>query len=358
MYRRYRKKLPKNVNLNWLILYVWRMLYICIRFNWTFLVIMIQGSLGFMRILLVDDVQSERMYLAIRLKQLGHTVAVAKSGIEALEIYPDFEPDVVLLDISMPEMDGFEVSKRIRQTYSEWVPIIFLSSYDEPSTIAAAIEAGGDDYLIKPVDKIVLDSKLMAMQRIAAMRRALKQKTAELAIANKELERLAQEDGLTKVKNRRFIDLKLKEMIATYGRLQLPMSVIMLDVDKFKLYNDSYGHVAGDKCLIAVAEMLSEQFARSGEVVGRFGGEEFVVLSAHPTKDHLIRDAERIKSCLESLRMTHESSDVSSLVTVSQGLLHFKPSESEVTDKVYKRVDKALYHAKLLGRNRYYLADD
>ncbi|WP_371133747.1 GGDEF domain-containing response regulator [Vibrio japonicus] len=311
-----------------------------------------------MRILLVDDVQSERMYLAVRLKQLGHTVAMAKSGIEALEIYPEFEPDVVLLDISMPEMDGFEVSKKIRQTYSEWVPIIFLSSYDEPSIIATAIEAGGDDYLIKPVDKIVLDSKLMAMQRIAAMRRALEQKTAELAIANKELERLAQEDGLTKVKNRRFIDMKLREMIATYGRLQLPMSVIMLDVDKFKLFNDSYGHVEGDKCLIAIARMLSELFSRRGEVVGRFGGEEFVVLSTHQTKEQLIRDAERIKSCLESLRIVHDFSDVSNLVTVSQGLLHFKPSDNEVTDKVYQCVDKALYHAKLLGRNRYYLADE
>ncbi|KOO04702.1 diguanylate cyclase [Vibrio nereis] len=310
-----------------------------------------------MRILLVDDVQSERMRLAILLKQLGHTVVMAKSGMEALEAYPDFEPDVVLLDISMPDMDGFTVSTRLRQMYSEWVPIIFLSSYHEPSIIAKAIEAGGDDYLIKPVDQVVLESKLMAMQRIASMLRVLKQKTTELAIANEKLERLAQEDGLTRIKNRRFIDSKLREMISTYGRLQLPMSVILLDVDQFKLYNDSYGHVAGDKCLISIAQVLTDLFERSCEVVGRFGGEEFVVLSAHSSKDKLIHDAERIQSRLESLRIPHQNSDVSNIVTVSQGLLYFHPSGDEVTDWVYKRVDKALYKAKLEGRNRYQLAD-
>lgn len=318
---------------------------------------MILGSEALMRILLVDDVHSERMHLAIRLKQLGHTVAMAKSGIEALELYADFEPDVVLLDISMPEMDGFEVSRKMRQIYPEWIPIIFLSSYDEPYIIANAIEAGGDDYLVKPVDRLVLDSKLKAMQRIASMRRILKQKTTELAKANEELERLAEEDGLTKIKNRRFVDHKLREMISTYGRLRMPMSVILLDVDQFKLYNDSYGHVVGDKCLISIATLLSELFARGSEVVGRFGGEEFVVLTANTSLEGLVHDAERIKSRLEALSIPHQHSEVSSVVTVSQGLLHFEPSGSESTDWVYRRVDKALYQAKLMGRNTYQVAD-
>lgn len=137
---------------------------------------MMQASGSSMKILLVDDVQLERMQLAIRLKQLGHIVETASSGHEALAIYADFEPEVILLDISMPDMDGFELSAKIRAMYPEWVPIIFLSSHDEPTMIACAIEAGGDDYLIKPVDKVVLNSKLIAMQRIAFMRRELKQK--------------------------------------------------------------------------------------------------------------------------------------------------------------------------------------
>ena len=175
-----------------------------------------------MKILLVDDVQMERIQLAIRLKQLGHSVEMAESGAQALELYPQFEPDLILLDVTMPDMDGFEVSRQIRQRYPDWVPIIFLSGHDEPTMIANAIEAGGDDYLIKPVDKIVLNSKLIAMQRIAFMRRELKQKSAELVKANAELEKLAQEDGLTKVKNRRYVDQKLQEMIANLRLVPTP----------------------------------------------------------------------------------------------------------------------------------------
>ncbi|MFM2586808.1 diguanylate cyclase [Vibrio sp. TBV020] len=306
-----------------------------------------------MKILLVDDVQMERIQLAIRLKQLGHTVEMADSGKRALELYPDFEPELILLDISMPDMNGFEVSSQIRKLYPEWVPIIFLSSHDEPTMIASAIEAGGDDYLIKPVDKIVLNSKLIAMQRIAFMRRELKQKSAALTKANQELEKLAQEDGLTKVKNRRFVDQKLQEMILLHGRHELPLSIILLDVDKFKLFNDNYGHIEGDKCLIGLAEILTNLFVRSGEVVGRYGGEEFVVILGHTDQDKAQKDAARIQSALAEANITHEYSDVSDSVTVSQGVLTTIPNGKESIEQIYELVDKQLYQAKVAGRNQY-----
>ena len=151
-----------------------------------------------MRILLVDDVQLDRMQLAIRLKQLGHIVEAVGSGREALDVYSDFDPELVLLDISMPDMDGFEVANEVRSRFPEWVPIIFLSGHEEPAMIAKAIDAGGDDYLIKPVNKVVLNSKLIAMQRIAHMRRELKQSTAKLEELNILLQQQANEDGLTK----------------------------------------------------------------------------------------------------------------------------------------------------------------
>ncbi len=309
-----------------------------------------------MKILLVDDVQMERMQLAIRLKQLGHTVEMASSGTQALEIYPSFEPELVLLDVSMPNMNGFELSEKIRQRHPDWVPIIFLSSHDEPTMIAKAIEAGGDDYLIKPVDKVVLNSKLNAMQRIAFMRRELKQKSVALAKANEELAKLAQEDGLTKVKNRRFIDEKLEEMIAIHGRHSLPLGIVLLDVDNFKLYNDNYGHIQGDKCLVSIANALSELFVRSGEVVGRYGGEEFVILLSHTDKDKLCKDAERIQNKLKALNIIHDFSDAAPLVTVSQGLLHLQPSGKENVESLYQKVDTALYKAKQAGRNCFKLA--
>lgn len=311
-----------------------------------------------MNILLVDDVQMERMQFAIRLKQLGHTVEMAASGEQALELYPTFEPDLILLDISMPDMDGFEVSQRIRSTYEEWVPIIFLSSHDEPAMIANAIEAGGDDYLTKPVDQLVLGSKLIAMQRIGFMRRELKQKTSELAKVNKELERLASEDGLTKVKNRRYVDEKLKEMISIHGRHGLPLSLILLDVDYFKLYNDNYGHIEGDKCLIEIAQALALLFARSGEIVGRYGGEEFVVVLGNVDQEGAIQHAMRIQATIEALAVKHEHSGVSDFVTVSQGVCCFTPTGKEEPDEVYTIADKGLYASKNSGRNRFTFIED
>ncbi|MCV5274527.1 diguanylate cyclase, partial [Escherichia coli] len=123
----------------------------------------------------------------------------------------------------------------------DWIPIIFLSSHEEPEMIAKAIDAGGDDYLIKPVDKLVLNSKLIAMQRIAHMRRELKHATAQLEHVNQLLTQQANEDGLTTLFNRRYIDQKLDSMVAWHGRHHMPMAMILLDVDFFKPFNDNYG---------------------------------------------------------------------------------------------------------------------
>ncbi|WP_070966435.1 GGDEF domain-containing response regulator [Vibrio sonorensis] len=311
-----------------------------------------------MRILLVDDVQIERMQLAIRLKQQGHTVEVASSGREALELYPEFNPELVLLDISMPDMNGFEVSQQIRTRFPEWIPIIFLSSHEEPAMIAKAIEAGGDDYLIKPVDKTVLSSKLVAMQRIAFMRRELNQKTAELAKVNKELEKLASEDGLTQVSNRRYSDARLAEMIAVHGRHGLPLTVILLDVDNFKPFNDNYGHIKGDQCLIAVAQALTQLFTRSGELVGRYGGEEFVVLLGHTDVKQAETEAKRITQALATLNFPHEYSPTASHVTVSQGIACIIPKGRELPDDFYTIADKALYQAKHQGKNCFVISGD
>lgn len=308
-----------------------------------------------MKILLVDDVQMERMQLAIRLKQNGHTVEMAASGQEALVKYAKFQPDLVLLDISMPDMNGFEVSQQIRSIYADWVPIIFLSSHDEPATIAQAINAGGDDYLIKPVNKVVLNSKLIAMNRIAMMRRELKLKSTALAKANAELAELANEDGLTQVNNRRYIDEQLQNMIALHGRHKIPMSVILLDVDQFKAYNDHYGHIEGDRCLKVIASMLKQLFSRQGEYVGRYGGEEFVILLGHTELAEAKHQAERIKTTLSGLSLIHHHSDVSQFVTVSQGVFSAIPTGAESIETIYQLADKAMYQAKQAGRNQYVL---
>ncbi|MCR9731999.1 GGDEF domain-containing response regulator [Vibrio parahaemolyticus] len=302
-----------------------------------------------MRILLVDDVQLDRMQLAIRLKQLGHIVKAIGSGIEALNTYESFDPELVLLDISMPEMNGFEVSLHVRETFPDWIPIIFLSSHEEPEMIAKAIDAGGDDYLIKPVDKLVLNSKLIAMQRIAHMRRELKQATA----VNQLLTQQANEDGLTKLFNRRYIDQKLDSMVAWHGRHHMPMAMILLDVDFFKPFNDNYGHIEGDRCLQAIANQLKATFCRSGEYVGRYGGEEFVVLLSSTDAQTAEREAERIQEAMYFLDYQHEFSSVANRVTVSQGVFVFQPTGKENQADLYATADRALYTSKSLGRNTY-----
>ncbi|EIZ1342483.1 diguanylate cyclase [Vibrio parahaemolyticus] len=306
-----------------------------------------------MRILLVDDVQLDRMQLAIRLKQLGHIVKAVGSGIEALNIYESFDPELVLLDISMPEMNGFEVSLHVRETFPDWIPIIFLSSHEEPEMIAKAIDAGGDDYLIKPVDKLVLNSKLIAMQRIAHMRRELKQATAQLEQVNQLLTQQANEDGLTKLFNRRYIDQKLDSMVAWHGRHHMPMAMILLDVDFFKPFNDNYGHIEGDRCLQAIANQLKATFCRSGEYVGRYGGEEFVVLLSSTDAQTAEREAERIQEAMYFLDYQHEFSSVANRVTVSQGVFVFQPTGKENQADLYATADRALYTSKSLGRNTY-----
>jgi diguanylate cyclase (GGDEF)-like protein len=309
-----------------------------------------------MKILLVDDAQLERMQLQIRLKQLGHEVEVAASGREALALYPTFDPELVLLDISMPEMDGFEVASEIRLRYkADWIPIIFLSSHDEPEMIAKAIDAGGDDYLVKPVNKIVLQSKLIAMQRIAHMRRELKQASSQLEEANRALQHQANEDGLTKLFNRRYMDEKLTELIQWHGRHQMPLSVILMDVDHFKAFNDNYGHTEGDQCLINIAQFLDVMFIRSGEYVGRYGGEEFVILLSRSDIADAEENAARVKDGIVSLNIPHEYSQTADRVTLSLGVYSTIPTGSESINELYECADKLLYQAKRSGRNRYVL---
>lgn len=306
-----------------------------------------------MRILLVDDVQLDRMQLAIRLKQQGHVVEAVASGREALEVFGHFDPELILLDITMPEMDGFEVAQRIRDQDQDWLPIIFLSSHEEPHFISKAIHAGGDDYLIKPVDREVLSAKLKAMQRIANMRRELQATSLELERVNYRLLKQVNEDGLTKLFNRRFMDEQLQKVISFHGRHNIPFSLILFDVDHFKLFNDNYGHIEGDKCLIKISDTINSLFTRTEEYVGRYGGEEFVVLLANTDESKLEQACRRIHEAIVDQFIPNQNSSVGEYVTVSQGGVSIVPSGNESIDTLYRCADKLLYQAKKRGRARY-----
>ncbi len=203
-----------------------------------------------LKILLVDDSISLRSHLTVQLKDQGHEVMQAADAQEALAAFTRFRPDLVLLDVVMPGADGYFVARQIREIEAgQWTPIIFLSAQDSENDLWQGIEAGGDDYLTKPVSPVVLAAKLRAMQRLRAMGRRNQEISEALRQANSQLRHLSQTDELTGLHNRRGFDDCLQTELRSAQRDQTPLTLVICDVDYFKAYNDTLGHVQGDGCL-------------------------------------------------------------------------------------------------------------
>ena len=305
-----------------------------------------------MKILLADDTLTELKLTSSYLKKMGHEVIDANNGQEAIEIYTNEDIDLVLMDAVMPVMDGYTAAREIRKRKDGWVPIIFLSARTEPEDIATGIEAGGDDYITKPVNEVILAAKMTAMARIAAMRQRLLVVSRELEQANIELQKLADVDGLTGLANRRSIDSYLEHEIARCIREDHPIAAIMIDLDHFKAYNDHYGHLAGDNCLKTIAQILDSEIKRPGDLAGRFGGEEFCAILSNTNQDGAMFVAETLRSTVENLRIPHEGSPGLKQVTLSLGVAVHLPNPSFPVTQLLDDADKALYHAKQSGRNR------
>lgn len=308
-----------------------------------------------MKILLVDDTKTERLIITTYLEKLGHTTIAAKNGHQAIELFASESPDLVLMDVIMPEMDGHEAARRLRKNESDWVPIIFLSGRVAAEDIAAGIEAGGDDYLTKPVDFTVLGAKMTAMQRIAKMRRKLLDVSSELESANAELKKLVNIDGLTGLANRRYLDKYLRVEIARSMRNKHELSVILCDVDFFKKYNDTYGHLKGDDCLKKVAAAMESMCKRTTDLVARYGGEEFMAILPDTNGENAVLLANKMREAVEALNEQHSASDLGK-VTISLGVYSVVPENKEDSEKLIHKADEALYEAKQTGRNRVQLA--
>lgn len=303
-----------------------------------------------MKILLVDDTKTERLILTAYLEKMKHEVVHAENGQQAIELFKSEKPELVLMDVIMPEMDGHEAARSIRNDENDWIPIIFLSGRVAADDIVAGIEAGGDDYLTKPVDYRILEAKMTAMQRIAEMRRKLINVSTELEEANAELKKLVNIDGLTGLANRRYLDKYLRMEIARSLRNSEPVSVILCDVDFFKKYNDHFGHLKGDDCLKDVARALTVGCKRTTDLVARYGGEEFGIVLPDTGLTDAGRVAERMRSNVEMLKEAHPESDLG-VVTISMGVCSLVASSKEQSEEVLKKADEALYEAKQAGRN-------
>jgi len=308
-----------------------------------------------MKILLVDDARSVVQVMTSRLASYGYEVAHAANGQEAVEAFALSAPDLVLMDIEMPVMNGFEACNRIRALEATrqwaWTPIIFLTSSDTVENLVTAIEAGGDDFMSKFVPEPVLNAKMKAMSRIAALR-------ASLSMANQRLLDLASQDGLTGLCNRRSMDVRTDQLWLEAVARSKPFGLLMLDIDNFKKYNDHYGHQSGDDCLrqvaLAIDDMVRQantQGLSTGAFAARYGGEEFAVIVPNTAAQPLKTLAQGIVKAVSHLAVPHEKNEAWCYVTISVGGSQLDPAAGQLVT-LFRQADARLYQAKNLGRNQ------
>lgn len=306
-----------------------------------------------MKALVIEDSASNLKVLCHYVEKMGIVPIPAATGSAGVESFGMEKPDIVLLDIVLPDIDGFEVTRRIRQLEKpgEWTPIIFLTALDKDEDLEKGIAAGGDDYLRKPVSEVVLCAKVRAMQRIIQIRQSLLVMTRKLDAANQELKRLSSLDGLTGIPNRRHFDEVLAREWRRALRQGAEVSIIMCDVDFFKQYNDANGHQLGDDCLRKVSKALTTAMDRGGDIVARYGGEEFVAVLTDTSSGGALFVAERMRESIAQLDVKHAGSPFGRL-TASFGIASGRAFPEISPQKILEAADRALYQAKREGRNR------
>ena len=298
-----------------------------------------------MKILLADDSKTNRDVLSASLNELGHEVITASSGQQTIEAFKLSRPDLIILDVVMENMDGFECAKKIRAIDNEdWIPIIFLSSSVDDANIARGIDAGGDDYLAKPISEIKLAAKIKAMQRIADMRNSLYDLSKKLNI-------LSATDPLTGLNNRLYFDKVMDEKMAEAERTKKEMALLFIDLDKFKPVNDTFGHHVGDSLLQKVAQRLKLSL-RPYDFIARMGGDEFAAIIS-PVEG--IQAAKNIaQKIIDTLSQSYQIEDHRIQISASIGISIY-PSEGTTRSNWLQNADAAMYQAKHSGQGKYSL---
>jgi len=310
-----------------------------------------------MRVLIADDDVTSRLVLKAMVSSFGHECLVASDGKAAWDLLTTERIDVLLSDWMMPGIDGPDLCRRVRGGLGDnYVYVVLITGLDQPERVLEGMNAGADDYLIKPVDRFTMQARLVAAERVTVLQRQVADFRTQLEEANLELRSQSLTDALTGLGNRRRMEEDLARAHARALRLDRSYGVALFDIDHFKLYNDSYGHLAGDDALREVAHCL-DGAVRAGESVYRYGGEEFLLLLPECDIDEVVLATVRICQAVSSAALPHEARPTSPrLVTLSAGVSCREEGSSLSAPDLLRRADKALYQAKSAGRNRVHVA--
>ena len=292
------------------------------------------------KVLVADDDAINREVLGELLKP-EYTVLLARNGAQTLERAARHLPDLILLDVMMPDMDGYGVLRSLRD--DPRTAHIFISGLDRPEDEANGLKMGASDYIVKPFNQTVVMARVALHLQVVRQRRML--------------ERLANIDGLTELANRRRFDEMYNLEWQRARRSSRPLSLALLDIDAFKQFNDRYGHPAGDRALRSVARVAGAAMRRPGDLAARYGGEELLLLMPDTDTLDARRVAEAMREAVAALNIAHEASSVAPLLTVSIGGATLDPDSDEQQAELFEAADTQLYRAKQNGRNQVWWRD-
>jgi len=318
-------------------------------------------------ILIVDDNIVNRKLLETLLQPEGYLTLTAATGEEALTLVAQKAPDLILLDVMMPGMDGYQVATRLKASpATSNIPIIMVTAHIDRGSRLAGLHAGAEEFLSKPVDQTELGLRVRNLLRLkeygdflqhhgSTLELQVRARTAELqqlGVANESLKHLSLHDALTDLANRRYYDKYLADQMAIARRHERTLALVMCDVDFFKAYNDHLGHQAGDECLKRIAGVLKSCCRRPADMAARYGGEEFAVILPDTDAAGAARIAEGARDAVARLNIPHAHSSAAPFVSISGGVAVLPRNVDMTAQQMTAAADTALYQAKTLGRNR------
>ncbi len=319
------------------------------------------------KILIVDDLKENHLVMESVLSDPELNIIKAMSGEEALSLCSEHDFAVIFMDVQMPNMDGFEVAEMLRSiSKTKNIPIIFVTaSSKEQKYVFKGYEVGAVDYLSKPIDPIILRSKARIFKELYLQRKIIEKQVVELEDRLKELirvqhekdtlENLSMEDGLSRIYNRRGLDKFMDMHWHNCLRYGLSFSIMMLDIDEFKSYNDNYGHLMGDQVIKDVSETIQKSIFRSEDIVGRYGGDEFLILMPNVESSGAEVVAKRILENVMALNIEHAFDSGRRCITLSVGIASLIPTQDKTPQDLIDLADHKMYKAKRNGRNQYCL---